>query len=509
MFRISSNWRTGANELHIFIHDDSNGGLYVLGRCTVEQLNETVERPLLPSSTTDAGSFPEQTHILLAGNLTITASSKSILHPPIHLRSPIGTTHSLFSGSPTHNVPTQITALALDQSPPAGRSHLPGYTNSHNLQLASFLSTGEFTIFTINHASPSSSTRKLTYVPTIRNARTSPIIQAVYHHPLLVTLSKAFHLSIYDLSGGTVAHCQTLTSFTSHPPSSLVLSTPSPTTYKLVLAYAIPVYPAHWSVGATELIISGPTFNRDISPTPSSAPFSSASQDPSFTTITTRSTRAFDVPQGWIDENKLRSMREQWGRKVERVADTQTDGKWVVLAPGGVVISRESSPFTPTEESSNTITIHSSPSSNGRTGSQSSTSSSSSSSSTSSLSLHSPTHLQLYRLHLPASASASTLPKLTFIRTLHGQTGQISALALADGRCVSLSTNGSIWVWDLEAGTGAEVAEPTAFSTEPPSGSGFPNQYLNTWGGKGTVVFDERRIISAGLGVVQVRRFDV
>jgi hypothetical protein len=443
--------------------------------------------------------FPEQTHILLAGNLTITASSHSTLYPQIHLRSPSGTVHTLLCGSPTHKVPTQITALALDQSPPAQ------HTRTHNLHLASFLSTGEFTIFTIDHTTPSSSTRKLTYVPTIRNTRTAPIIQAVFHQPLLITLSKAFHLSIYDLSGDSVVHCQTLTSFTSYPPSSLVLSTPSPATYKLVLAYAIPVYPAHWSVGATELIISGPATNRDPSPSPSSTPLA---YDPPLTVITTRTTRAIDVPQGWIDENKLRSMREQWGRKVERVADTQTDGKWVVLAPAGVprrdVSSTPSSPaHSSSSASSSSPGSSSSPIHVGRTRSLNASSS-----------LHSPTHLQLYRLHLPSSTSTpSTPPKLTFIRTLHGQTGCISALALADGRCVSLSANGSIWVWDLEVGTGAEVARPSG------GWSGFHDDVCQeregedawAWNGneKGTVVFDERRIISAGVGGVQVRRFDV
>ena len=437
-------------------------------------------------------SFPElQTHILLAGNLTITASSQSTLYPPIHLRSPSGTIHTLLCGSPTHKAPTQITALALDQSPP---------THTHNLHLASFLSTGEFTIFIINHTTPSTSTRKLTYVPTIRNARTAPIIQAVFHQPLLITLSKTFNLSIYDLSADSVVHCQTLTSFTSYQPSSLVLSTPSPATYRLVLAYAISVYPAHWSVGATELIISGPATNQDPSPSPSSTPLV---DDPPLTVMTTRTTRAIDVPQGWIDENKLRSMREQWGRKVERVADIQTDGKWVVLAPAGIPRRDISStPSSPAHSSSSASSSSPGPSSSPiHTRSFNAASS-----------LYSPTHLQLYRLHLPSSTSTSTLltsPKLTFIRTLHGQTGCISALSLADGRCVSLSANGSIWVWDLEVGTGAEVARPSGSGCLSDDGQEGEDGLAWNGGEKGTVVFDERRIISAGAGSVQVRRFDV
>lgn len=61
-------------------------------------------------------------------------------------------------------------------------------------------------------------------------------------------------------------------------------------------------------------------------------------------------------------------------------------------------------------------------------------------------------------------------------------------------------------MWDLETGTGAEVAGPL--------GIGFRDDDLEIEDGldrneKGTVVFDERRIISAGAGGVQVWRFDV
>jgi hypothetical protein len=78
--------------------------------------------------------------------------------------------------------------------------------------------------------------------------------------------------------------------------------------------------------------------------------------------------------------------------------------------------------------------------------------------------------------------------------------GPVSALSLADGRCVSLGCNGSIWVWDLEGQRGAEVSsgDSCAAGTRP-------------WEEKGTIVFDERRIVSAVPQVedVQVRRFDI
>ena len=89
------------------------------------------------------------------------------------------------------------------------------------------------------------------------------------------------------------------------------------------------------------------------------------------------------------------------------------------------------------------------------------------------------------------------------MRTLHGQIGPVSALALADGRCVSLGVNGSIWVWDLEGGTGAEVSSGESID---PNDLGSLDVSPFT---KGSIVFDERQIVTAHSGGVEVRRFDV
>ncbi|KAF7790290.1 hypothetical protein EIP86_001244 [Pleurotus ostreatoroseus] len=174
-----------------------------------------------------------------------------------------------------------------------------------------------------------------------------------------------------------------------------------------------------------------------------------------------------DIPSGWMDDQKMRNVREQWSRKVENVADTQTDGKWVVLAP------YEASPATNTsKQDAETV-----PADAG---------------------LHSPSSLQLYRLHLPASVSGASSPKLTFVRTLHGQIGPVTALALADGRCVSLGVNGSIWVWDLEAASGTEVSAGCSSAVSIHRG------HSDETSARSNVVFDERRIISADLRGVEV-----
>ena len=426
--------------------------------------------PLHPPYPNYDHKLEQQSHIILAGSLTITATSSPSQNPTIVITFPPDRQQNLTFNSRQQGV-AAITALALDQSPP---------TSGH-ISLAGFLSTGEFSVFEFNHTAPLDPLNKYSYIPP---GSSSHIIKAVYHHPLLVTLSQGFSLCLYDLSSGEIRLTQTLSSFTSYPPASLVLSTPSPTTYKLVLAYAVPVYPGHWSVGATEIIISKSlTYSTDSRSLTSSPAFLEELKHPlpsSMRVITTRTTRAVDVPLGWVDKNKLHAMREQWSRKVSRVADAQSDGKWLVLAPGDQIqeyaypspASSSSSSSLPPSHTSSLNSIFSS--------------------------WNSPTGLQLYRLVLPVqsnSVSASP-PKLNFVRTLYGQTSPVTALALADGRCVSLGLNGSIWVWDLEGGTGAEVA---------PADSSIITNDFNLH----TVSFDERQIITAYAGRVVVRRFDI
>jgi hypothetical protein len=207
------------------------------GRSTTEHIEGLLKPPSSGSASTSAPA-----HVLLAGSITIIASSEASLCPEVHCHVQSAPTpkQTFLCGSPRHQQPLHITALALDQSPPL----------SGVLQLAVFLSTGEFLIFAIQQLNPSNWSRRFTYVPARATSRTTPIIQAVYHHPLLITLSSAFSLSLYDLSSDTIIHTQTLTAYTTFPPSSLVLSAQSPgNRYKLVLTYAVAIFPVHFSIG--------------------------------------------------------------------------------------------------------------------------------------------------------------------------------------------------------------------------------------------------------------------
>ena len=378
---------------------------------------------------------------------TIVYSSVESSSPTIRFVTPGRQTHTIHVTSHSADGCTQITALSLDQSTPCSYSRY--------IRLASFLSTGEFSVFSVDQHSLAASSRLLAYLPSHRTERTAPIIQAAYHHPILLTLSQGFTLSIYDLSDhGKVKRTQTLSSFTSYPPTSIILS-PSHGTrgvLKVVLVFSVPVYPRHWSVGVTELLIK---LGDDLGGT-----FASPSL------ISTRTVRTFDLPLRWIDENQLKVIQEQWGRKVEKVADTQTDGKWVVLAP----LSVSASP----SYRRNRLTSFSNA-------------------------------LQQYRLTLPPTPSAGT-PKLTFVRYLYGPESDVEKIWVADGRCVSLSTDGGIWVWDLEERPQGDKGSNESMWLE---GAQVEIGDDVSWKGRGSVVFDERRIATVRGGGVELRRFDV
>lgn len=433
---------------------------FLLGRCLVESL---VDLEYMLPSVRSGGNI----HLILAGPLTIVASSQASDRPTIFIFDQYHRRSTLIC-EPASSRPVQIAALALNQAPPV----------SGHQSVVCCLSTGELYTFSFSSTNPSSYSKSLVFQPSLRSPTISNIIRAAYYHPLLVILADSLSLFIYDLSSGHVQHTQTLTTFTCYPPTSLVLSSPSALLFKVVITYGSPVYPQHWSVGATEIMISkvadkpatisngsgaslSPLFKEEFRSSVASA----------MIVMSTRSIRAFDVPKGWIDTNALLTMREQWGRKVFDIAAAQTDGKWVVLAPG----SKPSSTFD-----------HSScPSSSVLT----------------SPNLHSCMGLQLYRLILPAQSNpavSTSPPKLNFVRMLHGHTSMVAALTVADGRCISLGKNGSIWVWDLEVGSGTEVAP----SDENVDQRGFSSV-------TGMISFDERRIVTVLAGKVVVRRFDI
>ncbi len=155
------------------------------GRCSTESIDDAqyLRNASLPAC------------VLLTGSLVITSQPTLSASPLIYLRRTSGLPIAL-SGSHRSKTPTHITTLTLDQSPPS---------DSYIIRLACFYDNGEFSIFLIEHTNPESSRRLISYLPQRKSERTAPIRQAAYHHPLLATLSEAFHLSLYNTTGRQ--HC--------------------------------------------------------------------------------------------------------------------------------------------------------------------------------------------------------------------------------------------------------------------------------------------------------------
>ena len=179
----------------------------IAGRCELERFRD-------PEELTPGPSFwcPNHSCAVLAGRLMAITPSESLVSPPVYLHRR-GSPPYLLKGKHKEHISSCITALSLDQSPPS--------SYDHKLRLAAFYDTGEFSIFLVDHEQMQHSRHLLTYQPRGASDRTAPIRQAAYHHPLLVTLSHSFKLSLYDLSDGGVVHTQTLSSFTSFPPTSM------------------------------------------------------------------------------------------------------------------------------------------------------------------------------------------------------------------------------------------------------------------------------------------------
>lgn len=354
----------------------------------------------------DAGSF--SVHIALAGGLIIAASPLLSTIPRLILQAGDLETSSICPVE--QGTPRRITTIALDQSQPADSTY----------RLIAFYSTGAFSLFLVHPSKLKDSREMLTFTPSSRPSRSGTVIQAVYHHPLLVVLSSRFDLTIYEAQSSEngrryeIRNRQTLTSFTSHLPTSLILSSPSPGIYKMILAYTVPIYPAHWTAGITEVVIS------------------------SFTVQSTHSTTAFDLGSTWVpltpELNEV--LNEQNDRKLASVSSVSTDGRYVVLA----------------SRTTNSI--------------------------------------QLFRL---SNKTREPGIKLTFLRNLHGHLSPVQALAVSDGRCVSLSQDGSLWAWDIERGGNVEVQ--TRICDDIPA---FPK-----------VIFDERRILVVLSNRIIINRFDV
>lgn len=133
--------------------------------------------------------------------------------------------------------------------------------------------------------------------------------------------------------------------------------------------------------------------------------------------------------------------------------------------------------------------------------------------------------IKVYRLHRPAATGAPI--SLSFVRSLYGHTAGISALRVADGRCVSLGREGCLWVWNLEdsAGRGISIGSFSGVSEDRRdlaelehleldghtlSVLGTNREALTASFAPPVVLFDEQRVVtSLGRENVDIWHFDL
>jgi hypothetical protein len=140
---------------------------------------------------------------------------------------------------------------------------------------------------------------------------------AAFHSSLLVALSSTFQLEMYQVTEDTIQPLRTNSSFSSFPPSSLTLCR-TQTAYKILLSYAVPIYPQHWSVATTELSVR-------------------EGEDK----VMSRTIRAFNpTSAAWEDITSSERVQSaasgsppRHGTKMASVAAVETDGRWLVVAP--------------------------------------------------------------------------------------------------------------------------------------------------------------------------------
>lgn len=248
--------------------------------------------------------------VLLIGRLA-TIVSRGLMEnsPVVTISVPHSLQVALVSSKPASHASIQVSSMALNQVASVDAS----------IYLAVFYST--FTklhhLSTFTVSSDLKSSREIS-ITTPRVPR-SPTRHSAYHSTVLIALSETFQLDIYHfpdtkLDGDPILLCS-LSSFSSFPPASLRISRPTTlTTHRILLSYAVPIYPTHWSVATTELLV-----------------------DPSNIDVHTRNLRVFH--SGWelseeSEGTTSTSISSPFnGMKMPAVTAVQTDGRHLVVAP--------------------------------------------------------------------------------------------------------------------------------------------------------------------------------
>lgn len=268
-------------------------------------------------------------HLLLAGDLTIYASSQPAPIPTVYIFRGSITSSVSIPYRPSTNSDVYITALTLDHS-------------SANICLAIFYSDSTWAIHTVNYENHTS-TRVYQHSGPNTGLPSPPVIQAAYHHPLLVTLTLSFRMSIFYVPPAPAAPVlkNTMFSYSGFLPLTMTLSRyRTPDQYRILLAHASPIYPSHWSPSATDIMLSAQL------PQPPSHHTSLTSPGHPVVKIMSSASTNNNLPEGWIPDGTPdgipEELRLRWSRKVSHVSGIETDGKFVVFASedGGIQVRK-------------------------------------------------------------------------------------------------------------------------------------------------------------------------
>jgi hypothetical protein len=255
-----------------------------------------------PLQSEDAQSLPSPLVLLIGRGASITSNGAFEAFPEAKI-SAENVVMSIVSSKTSALYPLRISSISLNQS-----ISFDGLVN-----LAVFYSTmRKFHHLSIFNVNTLTKTSQETHVVTPIAYR-GPIIHSAYHSSLIIALSSTFQVDIYQVSTNSSKPTlvRTMSSFTSFPPSSLTVCRPSPLSHKVLLSYAVPIYPAHWSVATTELQVDN---CADI--------------------LSSRTLRAFQ--QEWqttIEESSNSTPPRTGAGKMPGIVSVQSDGRYLVVAP--------------------------------------------------------------------------------------------------------------------------------------------------------------------------------
>ena len=302
--------------------------------------------------------------------------------------------------------PDHVTCISADQAVLPYDDEGSSYQGTRPARLAIFYQSGGFVVVSVRldasrltwaresiHAAQSRprSVRRRAAYPA--QADGDPVVLAVLHHPVLITCSTAFHLSVYSLAlapgkDSRPTHLSTMQSGVAFHPAALSIF-PSSTkdfpndlkgsSFRAALTYCSPLYPASWTIAVQE-------FGIDLG---------SISTDEVWRGECYSVGRGDEAEDG--DEIWPRRIRPIVGVKGRRAVGVGTDGRWCVLAG---------------EDN----------------------------------------QIQVYSLPTPATSPSSKPEPILHSQTLLAHAAAVTSISLNAGRCVSGGRDGRILVWELDEG---------------------------------------------------------